>query len=249
MQDIIQAMQQFGYSTRECEIYLAGLQLWSAPVSALARQLWIHRVVGYDLLQSLEKKGICSHIMKGNTARYTMKSPESFLLECEMKWKTLEQKLPDMIGLMYHAHAKIKVEYFEWLEGIKRQYDEILVIPDKEVYGFFGIDSIEKNIKMYLYGEYIEKRILRNVSGKGIVPDTLENKNVWEKDIDSLRETISIDKNLYHMDCEIIVFDEDKVSIAMLSADELVGVIITSPKLYQAIKSMFDMIWTAYKKM
>lgn len=246
MEGLVSQMMQFGYSKRECEMYVAGLQIWSASVSMLARRAGVHRVVWYDILKELEKKWLCSHVMKSNTAYYTMKDPQSFLLECEMKYKSLEQKLPDLLALMYHASNKIKVEYFEWIEWIKRQYDEILVVPNKEVYGFFGTDAIDPRIKDYLYGEYISKRVERGVSGKGIIPRSDENKKVREKDKQSLRQTISIDKELYTMDCEIVVFDEDKVSIAMLASDELAWVIITSPKLYRAVKSMFDMIWWAY---
>ncbi len=53
---MIEILQKYGFSEKEAKVYLASLQLGSAPGSTIARHAGEKRVTVYSLLKELTKK-------------------------------------------------------------------------------------------------------------------------------------------------------------------------------------------------
>lgn len=53
---MIEILQKYGFSEKEAKVYLASLQLGSAPWSTIARHAGEKRVTVYSLLKELGKK-------------------------------------------------------------------------------------------------------------------------------------------------------------------------------------------------
>lgn len=86
-----------------------------------------------------------------------------------------------------------------------------------------------------------------NIPAQTISPDTALNKWYQELDKYSLRETRLISQSVFDVPCEINIYSQDKISIAMFADGEMSWLIIKSKWFSKSMKSIFDIIWKIAK--
>jgi len=129
-------LKQAGFDDKETKVYLAALQLRSAPASEIAEKSGIVRSTCYGILEGLVNKGLASKTEKaGGILKFNVENPEllksyieSQKSNLDLISKRLEEILPELKKLPKEAEFRPEVEYFEGKEGIKAAYESIL--PD-----------------------------------------------------------------------------------------------------------------------
>ncbi len=136
MTEYEELLKKAGFDEKETKVYLAALELRSAPASAIARKAGIVRSTCYGILEDLVLKGLASKTEKaGGILKFNLENPELLRTYIESKKSNLdlisqeiERMLPELKKLQKESLFKPEVEYFEGKEGIKAAYESIM--PD-----------------------------------------------------------------------------------------------------------------------
>jgi sugar-specific transcriptional regulator TrmB len=88
-------LEKYGLTAKQAKIYLATLELGSAPVNLIAKKSAIPRPSCYDILESLNNLGIASTFTKKKTRYYSVEDPRKIIKLAEQKAEDLKQVLPE----------------------------------------------------------------------------------------------------------------------------------------------------------
>jgi hypothetical protein len=97
-------------------------------------------------------------------------------------------------------------------------------------------------VKDFLYDHYLPLRVGNGIKSRSICSVTDLNEYFGNKEKVVQTDVRYIKDPAYDMDCEIILYENNKISIASLATEELSGVLITSKRLYKSFSSLFERI-------
>jgi sugar-specific transcriptional regulator TrmB len=240
-------LQQQGMSEKEAQIYLCTLELGSAPASTIARKVNIKRVTTYAILKDLERRQIASSIEKKGVSYFQVIDPTSLLTKMKEKYELFAKYVPELLALVHTYSNKPRIQYFEWFQGISDMYEDMLS-SQTDILAFVGLDTMDKKLEEHLFETHVKRRAALGIKAKVIVSGTEKNKSYKSRDKNQLRETLVIEDTIFQMANEVDIYGPNKVAIALYSWDEMSGIIIHSPKLYQTLSSIFNLLWKQYKK-
>lgn len=241
MDTLLLTLQQYGLSEKEAKVYLTTLQLGSAPGSSIARNSQENRATVYTVLKELQKKGIANEVKKGNMTYFSVIAPELLLRELEDKYNRFKEKLPEFLVIAEKFGNKPKVQFFEWIEGVKKMYEDLLT-SKTEILSFLGIENTNKELLQYLYRDFLVRRIKNNIHARVILSDTGENKKYAGIDSKAKKESIIISKSMFNIEVGIDLYGPNKVNIILFADNDMSGLTIYSEKLYETLKSIFELI-------
>ena len=117
----------YGFSDKEAKVYLVALELGSSPASTIARNSGIKRVTVYTIIKDLKLKWAITEQQKEWVAVFSATNPSALMQSLEAKYEDFKNKLPDFLAIAEKYDTnKPKVQFFEWMEGVKKMYNELL---------------------------------------------------------------------------------------------------------------------------
>lgn len=232
------ALQQFGLNEKQAQVYLATLELGSAPVARISAKSKIPRATCYDILESLRSRGIASSFVKSKVRYYSVEDPRKILSLARQKVKSLEDIIPDLDALWGLAKERPRVRFFEGAEGIKQVYEEILQ-DKKDLLVFSSADDL-----LQAFGEehlkFVERRIAAKIVVKTILRDTSAGQERKKFGLKELRQVKFIPPKFeYHG--SIMLFGDKIAYISFIQ--DYVTVIIESKELVAIQRAALQFIW------
>ncbi len=241
-------LNKIGLNEMEQGMYLYGITVTPLPVSALAKQIRITRSNAYNVIQSLQSKGLCWNLGGEYGRKIMFAGPEKLLElynETVSGLKDLGPQLKSLSDdLKKHKYSgpvvQPRVQYFEGNEGVKKLYSDSLSTKDglirtavyQGIYERFGEEYVDN---------YIKERYRRRIKNKILYAHPLEvfNKN-YEPDPTNNRE-VRIPPKSINFDSMIMIYDS-RVAIITMS-NEIFGTLIESVDYSNTMKGWFDTIW------
>lgn len=239
---MIDILQQYGFSEKEAKVYLAWLELGSAPGSTIARTAGEKRVTVYSIIKELIKKWCMTELKRNGMNYFSVVSPDILASQLENKYQSFQQKLPELMALAEKFGNKPKVQFFEWVDGLKNMYDDLLW-SKTDINSFLGTDCTQKELLDYLYNDFLPRRIEHHIHANVLLPASRENQKYVGIDKKGYKKSKIIKHPLFNIDGEINIYWPNKVAIALFDKKELSGLIIQSEKLYTSMKSIFTVLW------
>lgn len=240
---LIETLQQYWLTEKEAKVYLAGISLWSAPWGTIARHTWENRTTVYSILKELVKQGIFTVIERQWISYFSPISPDILVRNIEDKYNAIKDKLPEFMALVDKSNNKPKVQFFEWVEGVKKAFQVILDESNNTNHDYirafqweFGMDI---HIKKYLKETFSKIRKNYPIKSKVIISgenSTYNEHNPW------VSEYIKIQDPIFNLANEIVLYNKTKVAILLYNEDEKSACIIESVTLFEAMRSMFDIL-------
>ena len=247
MESLLLTLQQYGLSEKEAKVYLTTLQLGSAPASSITRNAKENRATVYTLLKELQKKWIVNELKKWSMTYFSVVAPEILLRDLEDKYNSFKEKIPEFLVIAEKFGNKPKVQFFEWIEWVKNMYEDLLS-SKTEICSFLWTEHTSKELLTYLDREFLVQRIMRDIHAKVILPDTTSSRRYASIDKKAKKQSVTISKPNFTLDGEINIYWPNKISIALMSDNEMSGIVISSEKLYSTMRSIFDLVWMQNKK-
>lgn len=170
-----------------------------------------------------------------------MVSPEFLREKLKQKIDAFDHGLPELLSLMTPSHKLFDIQHFIGIEWLKVLYDNI-ANSSTDLMARLGADHIQADFKKYLYEVYLPKRVGRGIRNRVILHRSPDNTYFADPKNVDLTETVFVDQWMFHLDCEMVLFDGDKVSIALMSPNEMAGIQIQSKNLYNSRASIFEMM-------
>lgn len=247
--DVTNALCAFGLSEVEVSVYQAALSLGARPASVIAQRAGLKRGHTYNVLRSLMEKGIVQEYVKNSVRHFTCSAPKSLLSMVELRESELAKQrdqlqriIPELEKLRNPLSAEPKVKFFRGLEGIKEIYEEMLRVPNQEIYAVVDAQYSWTN-----YGgepeewlkSFIRRRADRNIWWRGIVNRSEASDRAVQNRSAIKREVRSIEG--LDLRVEISIFGS---KVALLStAEDMVGVLIEHEGIAETARSLHQTVW------
>ena len=162
--DIERTLINLGLTENESKIYLALLKLREVRVSALSKETEINRSLIYRILESLQRKGLISEVIKENRSYFSANSPKNLRKMLEEKEQDLDEILPSLLQIGKEEQESMHVEVYSGLRGVKTvlrdQLEEV-----KEFY-VLGAGKEFASLTEHFYDQYYTIRIERKIMQK-----------------------------------------------------------------------------------
>ncbi|MDA3856492.1 MAG: hypothetical protein PF569_09630 [Candidatus Woesearchaeota archaeon] len=153
-----ESLLEIGFTQNETKIYFAILDLGECKSGEIMKKANLNTGRIYDIINSLIKKGLVSHIIKSNIKYFYATDPSSLLDYIEEKREILDKKeksikkiLPDLIQRNQLLKKTYRTEVFQGIKGIKYAVDYITKESNQDsIFYIFGIPKIDdRNLQLY----------------------------------------------------------------------------------------------------
>jgi sugar-specific transcriptional regulator TrmB len=243
--DMLHILESVGLDSKQSQLYLAGLQLGTAPASDYAKATGLNRITSYNLLEELVHRGYFTVVKKVRAKWYAPVAPEYVALEARKNVESLERALPELRSLQGATYRKPRVRFFEGWEGIRHVYEDTLQ-AEGELLNFANSAVVRRFWPQY-DEEYVNERVKRGIRLRGISPDDGAGRRVHGEDTEKLREIRLVPASDFDFKNEINIYDH-KVAICSFDSGlkgdkDMFGVIIESKEVAETQRQIFEMAW------
>ncbi len=243
--DIIHVLQSVGLDDKQSQLYVAGLQLGTAPASDYAKATGLNRITSYNLLEEMVHRGYFTVVRKVRAKWYAPVSPEYVALEARKNVQALERALPELRSLQSAKYRKPHVRFFEGWEGVRHVYEDTLT-AETELLNFANSAVVRQFWPNY-DEEYVSERVKTGIRLRGIAPDDAAGRKVHGEDEEKLREIRLVPAADFDFRNEINIYDH-KVAICSFDSGlkgdkDMFGVIIESKEVAETQRQIFEMAW------
>jgi sugar-specific transcriptional regulator TrmB len=238
---LLKSLLDFGLSTEEAQVYLAGLELGPTTVLLLSKASGIPRTTIYAIIDTLHTKGLFKINLAGFKKTYEAENPEKLKLALEQKVESLTNAIPDFLSLYNLKEAESNIRYYENLESIKllymdslsdvRPHDDFLVIANQEQW--FNLDQ-----RHFL--EYKEKRAKLRIHTRLLLqdsPTSREHKRLernFNEEVKILPPDTSLNVDFVCTPKRVIIFQTQAPYKAISIENKFV---------IELYKNLFEIIW------
>ncbi|HBU07065.1 MAG TPA: hypothetical protein DEB09_03190 [Candidatus Magasanikbacteria bacterium] len=232
-------LQSYGLTEKEAKVYLACLELGSAPVQNIARKAMLSRSTVYEVLEHLLLGGFVNTFNKKKIKYFSAEDPQQIIRLAESKVNTLKDALPEMNAIVGQSRKRPTVRFYQGKEQMKMVLEEMLVEAD-ELLSFAAPEDLFRELGDY-YLDFVKRRIKQKVAVRLIATDSPRARERQKIGISELR-TVKIVPNIFPYHSNKWLW---KNKIAMFSfTGDLVAVVIESKELAVMERAMFEHLWT-----
>lgn len=240
-----QILQGIGLTEPQSNAYLALLEAGDHTPADLAQEIGETRTNTYAILAKLEKSGLVMRDASKKTRSYKPSHPVNLeayverrrnkILNWEYKLKSI---MPGMIKTYFATTEQPEVRFFQGKEALEHIYDDILdtkqdlhLIMTPNQHDYMGDEFLN---------DFVKARVKKKIFVEALTPDTPGANHNKALDKKMLLNRTFYDPAAFDMPVEINVYGD---KVAYLSfGDEVMGTIIHSPQIAQAMRELFNMI-------
>src|SRR3989338_6957290 len=239
MSNLHSLLTSSGLSEKEAQVYLAGIELGEASIQRLAEQADLKRPTVYDIVASLEKKGVFSMVTKKKKRYFLAEDPENVLALLKARQHAFLEALPELKLLFQTGGKKPRVRFYEGVEGLKAMYWDTL--ESKGVVLAYGaITEMWEAVSQEFINDYVRERVKRKIFMRGIVPATHDSQEYARRDKQEMRHLLLVSAAKFVFQNEINIYND---KVAIFSFPEKIGVIIESQKIAETQRAIFELAW------
>jgi sugar-specific transcriptional regulator TrmB len=246
---IIRILEKTGLNKPEIEVYLSGLQTGPVLASFLARKTGTTRQHIYDILNSLEEKGLVATTGKKYNKRFIMEKPSQLKNILERRKREIEklEKQVDVINVELESLGNEGkelpvVSFSDDIEGIRNIWEKSLDCSDKEILSILPIKDVVDLLGKDFVEYYLERRIKRDKTSRTLRVRPKEVSDDWFKLHKEQKRVVKYFPENINISSTFLVYD-NVVSI-ISSKKENAGFTLKSEELAESMKGIFEALWT-----
>lgn len=242
MENIKNTLKSLGLTDKEIAVYIALLSCGTAPAYRIAEKSGIKPSTVYLTLENLIAKNLAYTLPKARKQIFSAKNPRELLAQLEEKVEKTRQALPSMLALLPSDMPKIKVRYYQGLEGIKDalRYGRKQKYKTSEVVGFYAIEENLPSEFVPVIKDHITSLKKDGIGMRGITPDHITTKE-WVKFTNDLGHALEVVPYSEYSSRTSIEAEDKFVRIIMLKEEK--ALIIDDGELAKTVKQIFEMVW------
>ncbi|MEK6890656.1 MAG: helix-turn-helix domain-containing protein [Nanoarchaeota archaeon] len=241
--DINNALEEYGLSENEIKVYLSLIKLGESSVQKIAKNSGLPRTTCYNLLESLEQKGLAGFIIKESKKYFSASQPKKLLENLDEKKKIIQEIIPQLNSISESIKEKPKVTIFEGVKGIRSILKDVLD-ERKTIYHYGDIISIQK-VFDHVFPQYILERIKKKIHIKIICKKEDAHKELVKNSKKELREFVFVPEK-FKFESSVFIY-ADKVVIFHINQEPYFAVVIDDKDFYKTQKNFFEMTWGLLK--
>ena len=249
-QVISEALEHLDLGSKELETLLVLLESGRSTASELGKRLpKVSRTAVYDLLRSLQNRGLVSSVVEGETTYFTPEQIDHVVDRLEQEKRAVEEKqnalrsVADLYNQMRSGTAyQPGVRFFKGKEGIRAVHREVqnarkelLAIGDLSAVmrAFPGVHA-EDNLKDFqVFGIQRRGLLAHNKEGEfylQVAAPSKVNRVKW------LPENVTVNTDTLIWEGHVAIIDY---------TDPINAVVIDNPTIHKTFVQWFEMMWGA----
>jgi HTH-type transcriptional regulator, sugar sensing transcriptional regulator len=144
--DFLKMLTELGLSPTETRVYLASLKLGPTSVQEIAKNAKLSRTASYDVIASLQERGLMSTFERGKKKFFTAEDPERAV----SYFKGRVHDMEDQIDIFSRSLDEMKmlaggerptVRFFEGQEALHALFSDVDAAHPKEILELADIDN------------------------------------------------------------------------------------------------------------
>jgi predicted transcriptional regulator len=150
--DIRQTLIKLGLTESEAKVYLAMLKLGEHGMQNIAREAKISRTAAYEIVSTLQKKGLVSEITRGKKTVFAAEDPEKLNAYFEQRIKDIHTELDTLrritpeLRVMQGGGDKSRVRFFTGKEGLQALFRDVELVAPRDLYELSNIDAVYESL-------------------------------------------------------------------------------------------------------
>lgn len=236
-------IEELGLNKNEAKVYRALLELGETKTGPIVKKTEMHRVLIYDALESLIKKGLASYVTKENIKYFRAADPErivDFIKEKEEKANAL---IPELKSLQERNLSKQSVDIYEGIVGLKSVLNKMLQeLTSKDEHLVFASGLMSMTVGDYYY-LYQKEKQRKHILTRGICDVAFKQRQ------DIIKRTYAKIRffPLGPFPTDTWIY-KDKVLIVNYTTKPPVAILITSQETANSYKRIFEGYWKQAKQ-
>ncbi len=231
-----EALQEYGLTEKEAELYLATLTNGDSTSNTLAEKTPLQRTSIYDIAHTLVQKGLLSTYKKDKKIYFSAKPPQALIELLNQKKEHIKEVVPQLEQLYKQANTKTHITIYKGKTGLRTVAKEMLVEKEILVYG----GGIKADEAFGVFNEnFARKRVEKKILLKSIIGTAIP-KHMQDKEI--LQYT-QIKTHAYMNDFETTYFIYGNTLVIWDYGTELTATKIESESVAQTQKKIFAYLW------
>lgn len=232
-----------GLNEKEAKVYTSLLQLGRGSAYAVAERAELKRPTTYVILGELMQKGLVLKIPRTKKQLFAAKPPDEFFAETEERLRVARNVLPQLMAMAEKPEQKFRTLYFEGKKGVRDMVKLLYQkMEGKEVTGFYAKALPEQEELNEFFREQTNERKRLGITIRGVTSND-PSLDWYKKHLEEFGYKIKfLDKNDYSSDCSIEIGDD---FVQIVSVRYLQGIHIENPDIANAMRQIFEMVWSA----
>ncbi len=241
---LLENLSEFGLNENEAKVYLASLSLGPTTILKLSKHGEVKRTTVYEVVDSLEKKGLMKKEVHGFKTLYSPEHPEKLKNTLENKSILLSRVLPELEGKYHLKGTESSIKYYEGFNAIKNIYDDLLkdLKPHDFYYAISNVTEWQGLDEEFFMKNHVEIRAKMNIKTRLLFTDSplAQSRKTTERNFNEEVKIIPKDTDL-HLDLVITPY---KLVMFQLHTP-LVALVVENQSMITAQKKIFDLLWNS----
>lgn len=238
---------ELGLHANEASVYLASLSLGATTILRLSKHSGVKRTTVYEIVTSLEKKGLMKKEVHGLKTLYSAEHPERLENTLEAKRTLLSRIIPELEGKYHLKGTESSIKYYEGFNAIKNVYDDLLknVKPGDFYYAVSNTREWQGIGDDYFMKNHVEKRVNLGLKINLLFVDSdiAQHRKQFERNYNEEIRFLSKDADI-HVDMVITPY---KLVIFQL-IEPMVALVVENKSMINVQKELFELLWEASKE-
>lgn len=243
MSELISELEKLGFGRKKAALYLVLLQRGGGSATELAEAAGIKRTTAYELLEELCGENLASISAVGNRRYFAVESPEGIGTRLKRQQQIFDQVLPQLTQFVQADKRKLRVRYFEGVEGSIFVHEELLRKTRKEYFYFGSMKTFSLTTPPEYRRKYVTTRIARGIWSNALLVDdgsALEYPEIRQGQ-ESLRRVRYLRDETGFPIANTVLF-EGLIAIYGMPRDNY-SMLIDSESLYSLLMLLWKALW------
>ncbi len=242
--NIKQVLTDLGLSETETRVYLAMLKLGPNSVQNIAKKSGVSRTAAYELIGSLQKKGLTSTFQKGKKTMFSVEDPDNLqsyfkgrLTQMKGQLGTLKRLVPEL--RVMHGGDNPRVRFYQGEEGVRALFRDVHSLNVKELLEVGNADIVYETLNEKVLLQLRRLEGFKNIKARSLFAGTLRNVHPGA----TFRK---LDQKFSDFKGNIWVY-KNRIAYVMLVGDIEV-VIIENEIFADTMRAVFNQAWESAEK-
>ena len=248
---MLDILKNIGLTPSEAKVYETLLKTGKNSASGILTKANLNSGRIYEILTSLENKGLVSSIKEGKTRYFQASPPERVLDYLNQKIETIsaqkndfEKILPELKKTYSYNKPETNIEIFIGVKGQKTAYDILLSESNKDkeliILGVAEKSKYSKEVIDLLRFHVYKRRKELKLKVRKIADPKGRNEQVYTEDNSEIRYLP------YTSTTALEVLGD--ITMMLLYTDPIITIVIKDKKVAADYKKQLEFLWTIAKK-
>jgi HTH-type transcriptional regulator, sugar sensing transcriptional regulator len=236
------SLEQIGLTKRESLVYLELLKGALSPTE-IAEKTGLKRPNVYDVLKSLEAKGLIHYQFKNKRRLISANSPQRLLDLSKQKFDLTKDLLPSLLSLDREQSFRSNITFYQGKKSMQELLSDFTAAKNKEAWFLTSPQDLDSMVGKDFVESIIQKRLKRGIKIRSLRPAEKESEYKEQTTTSYGRELTEVGYVPPNFTFSLNMGIYDEKVIFYSSKKESFGFMVESKEFSQVMRMMYENLW------